>query len=193
MPKDTFNNLSEEKKKRIFDAAIQEFSVRRFSDASINQIIKIAGIPKGSFYQYFANKEDIYLYMVAEMGKDIHGFIEPFNLNDSFFDLVIQRARGTIKVGKMRPEYAKIGALTVIDNSEFVLGLLRESNQKYVEIIERDIQRGLIKPATDSEVVIKMVYIFVFNEYLYCGSDETRYLQKVEDAVQIIKQGIAVQ
>ena len=30
MPKDTFINLSEEKKKRIFEAAVQEFSTRRF-------------------------------------------------------------------------------------------------------------------------------------------------------------------
>lgn len=192
MPTDTFYNLSEEKKKRIFDAAVQEFSERRFSDASINQIVKNAGIPKGSFYQYFADKEDIYLYMVEEMARDIHEIIEPFDLNASFFENVIQRAEGTIIVGKTRPEYSKIGALTVIDNSEFILQLLRASNEKYIEIIERDKQRGFIKAEIDSEVVIKMIYIFIFNEYLYSGSDETRYLQKVKSAVEIIKQGIAV-
>lgn len=195
MPKDTFNNLSEEKKKRIFDAAVQEFSARRFSEASINQIVKNAGIPKGSFYQYFADKEDIYLYMVEEISKDIHEILgnrEIFNPSDSFFETVIQRAKGTIKVGQTRPEYTKIGALTVIDNSEFMLQLLRASNEKYIEIIERDKHRGLIKPEIDSEVVIKMIYIFVISEYLYSGFDETGYLKKVEGAVQMIKQGIAV-
>ncbi|MEQ8174611.1 MAG: TetR/AcrR family transcriptional regulator [Syntrophomonadaceae bacterium] len=193
MPKETFHNLSEEKKKRIFDAAVQEFSERRFSDASINQIIKNAGIPKGSFYQYFADKEDIYLYMVEQMARDIHDIIEPFNLNDSFFAHVMQRAKETVKVGKTRPEYAKIGALTVIDNSDFILQLLKTGNAKYIEIIERDKQRGLIKPEIDSGVLIKMIYIFVFNEYLYSGFDETGYLENVESAVQIIKQGVAVQ
>lgn len=192
MPKDTFNNLSEDKKKRIFDAAVKEFSTRRFSDASINQIVKNAGIPKGSFYQYFTDKEDVYLYMLEGMSKDIHEIIEPFNLNADFFETVIQRAKGTIKVGKTRPDYAKIGALTVIDNSGFILQLLRASNEKYIEIIERDKRRGLIKPEIDSDVVIKMIYIFVFNEYLYSGFDETRYLKKVEGAVQMIKEGIAV-
>ncbi len=192
MPKDTFHNLSKEKKKRIFDAAVQEFSIRRFSDASINQIVKNAGIPKGSFYQYFADKEDLYLYIAGEMAKDIHEIIEPLNPDASFFETVIHRAKGTVAVGKMRPEYSKIGALTVIDNSEFMLQLLKASNAKYIEIIERDKQRGLIKPEIDSDVVIKMIYIFVFNEYLYSGSDETRYLKSVENAVQIIKEGIAV-
>ncbi len=192
MPKDTFINLKDEKKKRIFEAAVQEFSTRRFSDASINQIIKNAGIPKGSFYQYFADKEDIYLHMLERMSKDIHDMIEAFNPNVSFFENIMQRAKDTLKVGKIRPEYSKIGALTVIDDSEFILKLLRASNEKHYKIVERDKQRGLVKPEIDSEVVIKMIYIFVFNEYLYSGFDETRYLKKVEGAIQILKQGIAV-
>jgi len=195
MPKDTFYNLSKEKKKRIFDAAVQEFSIRRFSDASINQIIKNAGIPKGSFYQYFADKEDIYLYMVEEMSKNTHEIIgnqEVSNPNAGFFETIMQRAEDTLKLGKIRPEYTKIGALTVIDNSDFMLQLLKASNEKYIKMIERDKQRGLIKPEIDSEVVIKMIYIFIFNEYLYSGFDEIRYLKKVEGAIQILKQGIAV-
>ncbi len=55
MPKDTFLNLIEEKKKRIFDAAVREFSTRCFSEASINQIVKNAGIPEGSFYSKHAH------------------------------------------------------------------------------------------------------------------------------------------
>ncbi len=58
MPKSTFYNLSDEKKSRIFEAALQEFSVKTFSQASLNQIIKNADIPRGSFYQYFDNKEE---------------------------------------------------------------------------------------------------------------------------------------
>lgn len=194
MPKDTFFNLNEEKQKRIFEAAVQEFSTRRFSDASINQIIKNAGIPKGSFYQYFTDKQDIYLYMAEKISEEIHKILgdqEAADPNTSFFETIMQRAEGTLKVGSIRPEYTKIGALTVIDNSEFMLQLLRVSNHKYAEIIERDKQAGLIKPEIDSEVVIKMMYIFVFNEYLYSGLDKTRYLQKVEAAIQILKQGIA--
>lgn len=192
MPKDTFNNLSEEKKKRIFDAAVKEFSTRRFSDASINQIVKNAGIPKGSFYQYFVDKEDVYLYMMEEMSRDIHEIIKAFNPNANFFETTIQRAKDTLRVGRIKPEYAKIGALTVIDNSEFMLKLLKVSAKKHIQMIERDKQRGLIKLEIDSEVIIKMIHIFIFNEYLYSGFNETLYLKKVESAVQAIKQGIAV-
>ncbi|PKM87485.1 MAG: TetR/AcrR family transcriptional regulator, partial [Firmicutes bacterium HGW-Firmicutes-10] len=56
MPTSTFYNLEESKRKQIFDACVDEFSLHTFSEASINQIIKAANISRGSFYQYFADK-----------------------------------------------------------------------------------------------------------------------------------------
>lgn len=60
----TFLNLSEEKKERIIHSALEEFSQRTFNDASITNIVKKAEISRGSFYQYFENKESIYQYLV---------------------------------------------------------------------------------------------------------------------------------
>lgn len=63
----TFQNLSEEKKNRIVHAALEEFSSRSFSDASITNIVKKAEISRGSFYQYFGNKENLYNYLVHHL------------------------------------------------------------------------------------------------------------------------------
>lgn len=60
----TFQNLKEDKKNRIIDAALVEFSIRPFNEASITNIVKNADISRGSFYQYFGNKENIYKYLV---------------------------------------------------------------------------------------------------------------------------------
>lgn len=64
MPSATFYRLAPEKQERLLTAATQEFSRRPFSEASINQIIKDAGIPRGSFYMYFADKEDLFRYVM---------------------------------------------------------------------------------------------------------------------------------
>lgn len=64
MPSATFCNLPQEKQERLLAAASREFSRRPFSEASINQIIKDAGIPRGSFYMYFADKEDLFRYVM---------------------------------------------------------------------------------------------------------------------------------
>lgn len=66
MPKQTFFNLPEDKKKKIINAARKEFSRVPIYEASISNIIKDANIPRGSFYQYFENKEDIFFLVLKD-------------------------------------------------------------------------------------------------------------------------------
>src|SRR6476620_10286429 len=66
MPKQTFFNLPEEKKQNLIAAAEIEFSKVPLMKASVANIIKIAGIPRGSFYQYFENIEDLYMYLLEQ-------------------------------------------------------------------------------------------------------------------------------
>lgn len=67
MPTNTFFRLPEEKRQRLIDAAWDEFSNTSFSDASINRIIQNAHIPRGSFYQYFTDKEDLFWHLLSEV------------------------------------------------------------------------------------------------------------------------------
>jgi|SRR5699024_771671 len=69
MPKQTFFNLPEEKKKILVQAAKKEFSRASLAEASIANIIKDAHIPRGSFYQYFEDKDDLYFYLLNEQAK----------------------------------------------------------------------------------------------------------------------------
>ena len=64
MPRLTFFNLPEHKKQTLLDAAIKEFSRVPLAEASIANIVKAAEIPRGSFYQYFKDKEDLYFYLI---------------------------------------------------------------------------------------------------------------------------------
>ena len=64
MPKDTFKNLPEEKRRQILNIAIKEFAAHPYNVASISKIVRKAGIAKGSIYQYFENKKGLYQYLV---------------------------------------------------------------------------------------------------------------------------------
>lgn len=66
MPKKGFEKLSEIKKEKLLDAAYYEFSNNLLKDASINQIIKKAGISRGSFYTYFDDINDLYEYLIIK-------------------------------------------------------------------------------------------------------------------------------
>ena len=67
MPTATFHRLPEEKRKRLIDACWGELTRVRFTDVSINRIITAAHIPRGSFYQYFGDKEDLIRYLLEDM------------------------------------------------------------------------------------------------------------------------------
>jgi AcrR family transcriptional regulator len=64
MPKDTFLNLPPEKQEKVMRAAINEFLMNGFEKGNIGDIAKNAGVAKGSMYQYFENKRELFLFCV---------------------------------------------------------------------------------------------------------------------------------
>lgn len=66
MPSKTFYNLDKEKREKLIEAALNEFSRVEYEKVSINQIIMHANIARGSFYMYFTDKEDLYFYLLNE-------------------------------------------------------------------------------------------------------------------------------
>lgn len=76
MPKPTFFRLPEEKRMRLVKAAYSEFTRAPFADASISNIIKDAGIPRGSFYQYFEDKSDIFFYLLDRMRDNAQDWMQ---------------------------------------------------------------------------------------------------------------------
>ena len=120
MPSDTFFRLPEEKRHRLMDAAWEEFTSVRFSDASINRIIRTANIPRGSFYQYFTDKDDLFSYLVRPLQQHFFDLARdevekaagdlsraPLAIYDRFFgsdDVLSQNLTRCIRVIRCNPE-----------------------------------------------------------------------------------------
>lgn len=64
MPAKLFFELSEEKKSRILHAGLMEFAEHGYENSSTNRIVKNACISKGSLFQYFSSKEELYFYIL---------------------------------------------------------------------------------------------------------------------------------
>ncbi len=68
LAKDTFYNLEEEKRAKITEVLISEFSQKPFADVSVKTIVERLGIARGSFYQYFEDLERfLFLYPRFQM------------------------------------------------------------------------------------------------------------------------------
>lgn len=70
MPNPTFFNLAQDKQQVLIDAAKKEFSRVPLNDALISNIVKSAEISRGSFYQYFEDKEDVFYFLLEEHAKE---------------------------------------------------------------------------------------------------------------------------
>lgn len=70
MPKQTYFNLPQSKREAIIGGAKQAFSHQRYDRVTIDSIVACAGIPKGSFYQYFTGKDDLFSHMFANFGTE---------------------------------------------------------------------------------------------------------------------------
>ncbi len=60
----TFQNLTEERQKEILQVAFAEFALKGYDNSSLSSIVKKCGLAKGSFYRYFANKKELYIYLI---------------------------------------------------------------------------------------------------------------------------------
>ena len=76
MPTSTFLNLPEEKREKLIRAIKDEFSRVPFGEVSINKIVQAAEIPRGSFYQYFADKNDMLGYLLLGYRRQMFGHIK---------------------------------------------------------------------------------------------------------------------
>ena len=91
MPYPTFFNLPNEKRQRVMDAVWKEFTNVSYMDASINRIIQDAGISRGSFYQYFSGKADLFSYVlntIFETGRKLFLAQLTAHNNDLFFAIL---------------------------------------------------------------------------------------------------------
>lgn len=57
------------------ESAAIEFRQYSFNESSISHIIARAQIPRGSFYQYFEDKADLYMYYTKKIGLDYNEYL----------------------------------------------------------------------------------------------------------------------
>jgi AcrR family transcriptional regulator len=64
MPKQTFLNIEDNKRTTFINAFLIAFTKTQYDDTSISLVLKENGFAKGSFYQYFENKLDLFNYLI---------------------------------------------------------------------------------------------------------------------------------
>ena len=157
MPKQTFQNLQEDKKKKILEAAKNEFSRVSVTEASINNIVTSANIARGSFYQYFESKEDLLLFMVNEASEEVKKMVDKkikekgdiFETFIFFYDKVIK----TCKDNKNKKFYKTVFA-NLRANDNIILGKAKE---EIYDSLLKNTDTSQFKNKEDLKIILDML------------------------------------
>ncbi len=111
MPKQTFLNLPKEKQSAFIEIALLEFANNDYNTASISKIVEKAGIAKGSVYQYFEDKQDLFMYLVDVSNQTLLGFVtttQPPIPPDGFFEILRLQMSATVQASLKYPIHSKL-------------------------------------------------------------------------------------
>lgn len=101
LPTQRFLKLSEQKRARVTEAVVCELARVPFDMVSINRIIQNADISRGSFYQYFTDKDDMLDYVLSSYHSALFETVKQvFEQSDGdVFQVLGQMLRFTISYG----------------------------------------------------------------------------------------------
>jgi len=164
MPEQTFFNLPEEKREKITQAAMDEFARRFFHQARITAIIEKAGIARGSFYQYFEDKKDLFKYIielcVGEKLKYINQDMIKNRDRYGFFELLREIYLSGIRFALEQPRLLAIGNKLLKDKElqQEVWGEHYDTSTEFFkELLKEGLKKDELDPLIDVEVVSKLL------------------------------------
>ena len=76
MPTVTWARLDPIRRAAVVEAAEAEFGAHGFSRGSLNVIARRAGVAKGSLFQYFADKRDLYEFIADVGSQRVRAYME---------------------------------------------------------------------------------------------------------------------
>lgn len=188
MPKATFFNLPDDKRARFTSAALDEFALHDYRTASLSRIVNTVGIAKGSVYQYFEGKQELYLYVVTLAAETKFGFIDrslPEGIDDFF-----ERFKLTVYHGA-RFDFSQPRLGSILYNATYepsgpetlaVSAQLKAASFDYLRgLVEAGIQQGDLRDDLDVEFTVFALYQLAasLREYL-----SERFAFSFKDAVR---------
>ncbi|MBM7553769.1 TetR/AcrR family transcriptional regulator [Thalassobacillus pellis] len=201
MPKQTFFNLKEEKKRKLIEAAREEFSRVSLYDASITNILKTAGIPRGSFYQYFEDKEDAFFYLLNEHAEERHqnflSSLEKYN-GDLFLAMTeVYRNVLDYSQGQGNSNFIRNALLNMNYKIEhtFTKHLMEKSRGQRANEIYNLVETDSLNIALEEDFyhVMQIMIAITFHNLVHCLSNDfttEEALDKYTKEIELIKSGL---
>lgn len=161
---------SELMRQKIYESAAKLFTERDYSEVTVESIVKLAGVAKGSFYVHFESKDAVIAELITEYVKEVDNdyqtIVQSAPPSFSSFDIikaVVARIVDVLskKVGcdKMKALYR--AQLSRGFSSSSVFGDDRKLYSLMQDIIEKGIEAGDFRNDIDAAVLSRHLLIVV--------------------------------
>ncbi|MDR1768287.1 MAG: TetR/AcrR family transcriptional regulator [Propionibacteriaceae bacterium] len=161
MPKRTFERLDADKRERVMRAAIDQFLEHGFEKANVGVIAQNAQIAKGSVYQYFDDKRDLFLHCLT---WSIEFFMAAIDRQTPLADMDVydyfrsgtqdrielMRSEPTLMAFAMAYSTGRFAALT----ADITRELKRIADEEEIKLIRNGQRRGTVRTDLDDAALL---------------------------------------
>lgn len=162
-PRARFDSLDDGKRRRILDAAEAEFGDHGFARASLNRILRAAGVSKGAFYYYLDDKRDLFTTLIERRLKEhLSAPIDPGSLDaETFWPEIEAWIERTVRESMKRPSMMKLVRIVLTMTGDIRrdprLAPLYELAYRIIrELVERGQHLGVVRDDMPLELLVQI-------------------------------------
>ncbi|MDF1616899.1 TetR/AcrR family transcriptional regulator [Petrocella sp. FN5] len=198
MPKSTFLNLSPEKRDRIIEGAKVAYTKKHYNEVTVDSIVAHADIPKGSFYQYFENKDDLYKYIFQDLGlKKSDMLLEEIrdNTHITFLELIVKLVLSgerfeeqDIMMKNLKERFLKECPQEV--KQDILKELTPQTVNLFKKIIQSFVDRGVFREDLDVNMGAHLFTAVIMNVEAILMIEGVSYKEIIERICDVLELGM---
>ena len=166
-----------EKRKAIAKSTCDLFVRKGFVNISVSEIAQVAGIGKGTVYEYFSNKEDIIFELMSCLQEDYdprlyENLEQSFTAKEKLTHLFSLYLSDEPKVQTQRDIYKEFLAITLNNPSEAIIEYQETMMNKYYQILRDIFQEAIDKKEIKKDALALIPSIFATMDGFFTGRKE---------------------
>lgn len=184
---------------QLYEAALDEFSRKSWGEASLNDILRQAGVSKGSLYHHFGDKFGLYLALMDIIAQRKLAFFLPrlqgIGESGDFFETVKNLSREMMAFIFHDPRMYRLSARLLQEEPALIRRLTecfpREREEMLLALVDTAVRTGQIDKRFSPEFVRGMLDILFSNLHLLPHSDGAQgAYSQLELALDMMQYGL---
>ena len=160
---ETFTRISEEKRNKILQTAINEFAEHGFESANINTIAKKSGISIGAMYSYFNSKEDLFSTITQYAVETLKSILDEIMSSDNDLLVKLEKIIKAIQVNsRQNVLLTKLyGQLTAANRTDLISQIVSD-----MESVSADLYTTILEQAQNEKIIRDDINVNLFAFFL---------------------------